>query len=93
MAGVSKCQLVSREWRIQRHGAEEEVVRGPGVIGQYPVVQENSQFVYESCNIFEDEQEGSMEGSFRFKLLDGTNEEFDVQIPKFVFRPPPRLTL
>ena len=84
---VEKCQLVSREWIIEKgDGGPEEIVAGPGVIGYTPEVFPGSEFKYESmCQC---EGNGSMRGKFVFRNQD-SGELFDVIVPQFLLVAPP----
>jgi ApaG protein len=73
-------QLRSRVWRItDGHGRTEEV-RGPGVVGETPVIQPGSSFSYTSgCPLRT--PSGIMVGSYQ--MSDANGLLFDVQIPAF----------
>ena len=74
-------QLRSRVWRITdaRRPAREEV-RGPGVVGETPVIQPGSSFSYTSgCPLRT--PSGIMVGSYQ--MTDAKGELFDVAIPAF----------
>jgi ApaG protein len=73
-------QLKSRLWRItDAHGRTEEV-RGPGVVGQTPVIPPGQSFTYTSgCPL--PTPSGIMVGSYQMSGEKG--ELFDVAIPAF----------
>jgi ApaG protein len=73
-------QLKSRVWRItDAHGRTEEV-RGPGVVGQTPVIPPGQSFTYTSgCPL--PTPSGIMAGSYQMTGEGG--EMFDVTIPAF----------
>jgi ApaG protein len=77
----AEAKLTRRHWVI-RDGEQEHVVEGPGVIGQYPEIDEGcSDFIYESCCPIQS-LEGSMEGGFYFKDS-ASGEEFYARINPF----------
>jgi ApaG protein len=73
-------QLRSRHWRITDATGQTEEVRGPGVIGQTPVIMPGASFRYTSgCPLTT--PSGIMVGSYQM-----TNEEgelFNVAVPAF----------
>lgn len=78
--GSETVQLKTRHWRItDAHGRLEEV-RGPGVVGETPVLAPGESFSYTSgCPL--KTPSGIMVGSYRMVTADG--ESFDVKIPAF----------
>lgn len=83
-----RARLLSREWRINASGAENEpeIVRGPGVVGLHPVASAGSDFNYESvCQCLQ--RRGWMEGHFVFKI-EGSGEELIVPVPRFELNAP-----
>jgi ApaG protein len=78
--GDETVQLRSRVWRItDGHGRTEEV-RGPGVVGETPVIQPGNSFSYTSgCPLRT--PSGIMTGSYQ--MADAKGQLFDVQIPAF----------
>jgi ApaG protein len=78
--GDETVQLRSRVWRItDGHGRTEEV-RGPGVVGETPVIQPGNSFSYTSgCPLRT--PSGIMNGSYQ--MADAKGQLFDVQIPAF----------
>jgi len=73
-------RLRSRHWRItDAHGRTEEV-RGPGVVGQTPVIAPGASFRYTSgCALTT--PSGIMVGSYQ--MTSETGELFNVVIPAF----------
>jgi len=73
-------QLRSRHWRItDAHGRTEEV-RGPGVVGETPVLAPGQSFQYTSgCPL--KSPSGIMVGTYQ--MVTATGEEFEVAIPAF----------
>jgi len=73
-----KWKLTTRHWIINDNGIPHEV-KGPGVIGLYPVVKEGAkEFTYQSCTPMHGFQ-GSMKGELYFK-----NQETGEEIPAIV---------
>ena len=78
--GAETVQLKSRMWRItDAHGRTEEV-RGPGVVGQTPVIEPGKAFQYTSGCPLKTPQ-GIMVGSYQ--MTDEAGTLFDVAIPAF----------
>ncbi|MGF1651273.1 MAG: Co2+/Mg2+ efflux protein ApaG [Hyphomicrobiaceae bacterium] len=78
--GSATVQLLSRHWIITDAAGVTEVVRGPGVVGQTPVLDPGESFTYTSgCPLRT--PSGIMVGSYRMVTEDGT--AFDVEIPAF----------
>jgi ApaG protein len=73
-------QLRSRVWRITDGQGRTEEVRGPGVVGETPVIQPGSSFSYTSgCPLRT--PSGIMVGSYQ--MADAKGQLFDVEIPAF----------
>jgi ApaG protein len=78
--GGEAVQLRSRHWKITDAGGRMEVVRGPGVVGQTPVIAPGETFSYTSgCPL--KTPSGIMSGSYQMVSAGGT--EFDIAIPAF----------
>lgn len=73
-------QLISRHWVItDAHGKMEEV-RGPGVVGEQPVLRPGAAFEYTSgCPLHT--EFGTMHGTYLMRNADGT--EFSAEIAPF----------
>jgi ApaG protein len=83
--GSETAQLVSREWIITSADGEVERVKGPGVVGEQPVLTPGSSFEYTSyCPL--KTSVGSMQGSYQMMTADG--EKFDAQITPFTLAAP-----
>jgi len=83
--GDETAQLVSREWIITSADGEVERVKGPGVVGEQPVLQSGASFEYTSyCPL--KTSVGSMQGSYQMVTADG--EKFDAQIAPFTLAAP-----
>ncbi|MEM7410709.1 MAG: Co2+/Mg2+ efflux protein ApaG [Myxococcota bacterium] len=83
--GGEACQLISRHWEIRNATGNLEEVRGPGVVGEQPVLEPGNSFEYTSgCPL--DTPFGSMEGSYQ--MVGAGGQEFDVAIARFELREP-----
>ncbi len=78
--GEEPVQLKSRVWRITDGRGRTEEVRGPGVVGQTPMIGPGQSFSYTSgCPL--STPSGIMVGSYQMTAADG--RLFDVAIPAF----------
>jgi len=78
--GSETVQLRSRHWRITDAEGRTEEVRGPGVVGQTPVLEPGNSFRYTSgCPL--DTPSGIMVGTYQMTTEAG--ELFNVEIPAF----------
>jgi ApaG protein len=78
--GSETVQLRSRHWRITDADGRTEEVRGPGVVGETPVLKPGTAFRYTSgCPL--DTPSGIMVGSYQMTTEAG--ELFNVAIPAF----------
>jgi len=78
--GPETLQLLTRHWIIQDGDGKVEEVKGPGVIGEHPVLQPGESFQYTSgCPLTT--PFGSMKGTYQMVTTDG--EEFDAEIAPF----------
>jgi ApaG protein len=78
--GSETVQLRSRHWRITDSVGRTEEVRGPGVVGETPVLQPGKSFRYTSgCPL--ETPSGIMVGSYQMTTEAG--ELFNVAIPAF----------
>lgn len=74
-------QLLSRHWIITDGNNHVEEVRGPGVVGQTPVIDPGESFSYTSGALVKTPAGSSMKGSYQF--IDDQQKPFDVEIPEF----------
>ena len=82
--GSETVKLLSRHWIITDALEHVEEVRGPGVIGQQPVLQPGESFQYSSwCPL--KTPTGTMRGTYQMVRQDGT--QFDIDIAPFGLRP------
>jgi len=78
--GNDAVQLKSRVWRITDANGRIEEVRGPGVVGQTPVIPPGQSFSYTSgCPL--PTPSGIMVGSYQMAASNG--QLFDIAIPAF----------
>jgi ApaG protein len=83
--GAETAQLVSREWIITNAEGEVERVKGPGVVGEQPVLPPGGAFEYDSfCPL--KTAVGSMQGSYQMVTVGG--EKFDAAIAPFTLAVP-----
>ncbi len=83
--GDVTAQLLSRHWIITDAEGQVEEVRGPGVVGEQPVLRPGEAFQYTSgCPLAT--PVGSMHGSYQCIAEDGT--AFEASIPEFVLSMP-----
>jgi ApaG protein len=83
--GSETAQLVSRHWFITDAEGDVQEVRGPGVVGQYPVLEPGASFTYTSyCPL--KTSVGSMHGSYQLVRPDGV--EFEARIAPFTLAVP-----
>ncbi len=80
-AGTETVQLLRRTWRITDARGKLNVVEGPGVVGEQPVLRPNEAFEYTSGTPLPTPS-GFMEGAYHMQVLD-TGEQFDAAVPAF----------
>ena len=86
--GSETVQLVSRHWIITDASGHVEEVKGPGVVGESPVLEEGESFEYTSgCPLTT--PYGSMHGTYQMVTADG--DRFDAKIGEFVLGQPQSL--
>ena len=78
--GDRAVQLRSRFWRITDGFGRVQEVRGPGVVGEQPVIQPGTAYEYTSGTPLATPS-GIMVGTYTVEAEDG--ESFDVAIPAF----------
>lgn len=83
--GPITAQLMTRHWIITDATGHVEEVKGPGVVGEQPVLAQGQSFEYTSgCPLTT--PFGSMRGSYQMTTADG--ERFDAEIAEFILREP-----
>jgi ApaG protein len=76
-------QLLSRHWVITDATGRVEEVRGPGVVGEQPVIEPGDAYEYTSgCPL--PTPFGSMHGSYQLATRKG--DEFEAEIARFELR-------
>jgi ApaG protein len=79
-------QLVSRFWRITDENGLTQEVRGPGVIGQQPVIGPGQSFRYTSAAPLA-APSGVMLGAYSMQRVEN-GEAFDIAVPAFALESP-----
>ena len=83
--GEETVQLLSRHWVITDATCHQEEVRGPGVVGEQPVLAPGESFQYTSgCPLRT--SAGVMRGTYQMVTADGMH--FDVEIAPFALNEP-----
>jgi ApaG protein len=84
-------QLISRHWRITDGDGQVHEVKGPGVVGEQPVLHAGESYSYTSgCPL--STAHGSMVGAYQMVTAKG--ERFEAAIPAFPLQSPyARVTL
>ena len=76
----STVQLQSRYWRIVDGNGRVEEVRGPGVVGEQPILNPGDSYTYSSgCPLTT--PSGTMVGRYQMRGEDG--RQFEIEIPAF----------
>jgi ApaG protein len=78
--GKTTVQLKTRHWRITDALGKLQEVRGPGVVGEQPVLKPGERFEYTS-GVPLTTATGMMIGTFQMVTEGG--EQFDVEVPGF----------
>jgi ApaG protein len=79
-AGQITAQLLNRHWVITDASGHEQEVKGPGVVGEQPVLEPGEAFQYTSAAMLETPV-GSMYGTYEMLAEDGVR--FDAEISPF----------
>lgn len=74
-------QLISRTWQITDENGLTQNVRGPGVVGEQPVLKPGDSFTYTSGAPLA-APSGVMVGSYSMMRVD-TGQSFDIAVPAF----------
>jgi ApaG protein len=81
--GPETVQLISRHWVITDGSQHTEDVRGPGVVGEQPVLAPGESFQYSSwCPL--KTPTGNMRGTYQMARASG--EQFDIEIAPFALK-------
>jgi ApaG protein len=78
--GQETVQLLSRHWMITNARGELTEVKGPGVVGQQPVLKPGQSYEYASGAPL-NTPSGMMGGAYQMQSESG--ERFDIEIPTF----------
>jgi ApaG protein len=78
--GEVTVQLKTRHWKITDARGKLEEVRGPGVVGEQPVLKPGERFEYTS-GVPLTTPTGMMAGSYQ--MVSENGERFDVEVPAF----------
>jgi ApaG protein len=76
-------QLVSRHWTITDAFGRVKEIKGPGVVGQQPLLKQGESFQYSSWSRLETPT-GVMHGTYQ--MIGEQREEFDVEVAPFALR-------
>src|SRR5580658_1062052 len=85
--GRETVQLLSRHWMITNARGELTEVKGPGVVGEQPVLKPGESFEYTSGAPL-NTPSGLMGGAYQMENESG--ERFDIEIPTFSLDVPNR---
>ena len=81
--GPETVQLISRHWIITDGSQHTEEVRGPGVVGEQPVLAPGESFQYSSwCPL--KTPTGNMSGTYQMARASG--DQFDIEIAPFALK-------
>lgn len=83
--GSEVVQLKTRHWIITDAEGKVEQVRGPGVVGEQPVLRPGEGFQYTSGAVLKT-QRGTMHGTYQMFRSDGS--QFDAEIAPFALERP-----
>lgn len=87
--GTQTVQLRERRWEITDANGKQEIVNGPGVVGEQPILNPGDAFRYTSgCPL--STPSGFMVGSYT--MVNEKGEEFLVDIPAFSLDLPDAMT-
>ncbi len=79
-SGAARVQILARHWIITDQNGRREDVRGPGIVGEQPLIEPGESFTYTSgCPL--PTPSGTMVGSYEAIGEDG--QVFSVAIPAF----------
>jgi ApaG protein len=81
--GSDTVQLLSRDWIITDGAGRTQEVKGPGVVGQQPLLAPGQSFKYSSWCPLETPM-GTMHGTYR--MIRSGGEEFDIEIAPFALK-------
>lgn len=79
-------QLISRFWRITDENGITQEVRGPGVVGEQPIIEPGASYRYSSAAPLA-APSGMMIGAYSMQRL-GDGKGFDIAVPAFALDSP-----
>jgi ApaG protein len=83
--GAEPAQLLSRRWIITDAEGRQELVEGPGVVGEQPILEPGEEFEYTSyCPL--PTAVGAMQGAYRMVTKSG--QQFEAEIAPFTLAMP-----
>ena len=83
--GSHSIQLISRHWVIENSAGKKFEVKGDGVVGEQPIINEGDSYTYTSGTEI-DTPTGFMSGTYKMRSKEG--HYFDSKIPKFELQMP-----
>lgn len=83
--GFNSIQLMSRHWIIENSAGKIFEVKGDGVVGEQPIINDGESYKYTSGTEI-DTPNGFMSGTYKMRSKNG--QLFDTKIPKFELRMP-----
>ncbi|MEW5839153.1 MAG: Co2+/Mg2+ efflux protein ApaG [Pseudomonadota bacterium] len=83
--GDEAARLLERHWIITHADGQTEIVRGPGVVGDQPLLEPGASYTYSSGAVIPTPV-GTMQGDYLFVSASG--ERFIVPIPCFTLSIP-----
>ena len=78
--GTVKVQLINRTWSITDADGQTLIVKGPGVVGEQPIIPPGESFQYTSGTPLKTPS-GLMVGTY--EMADPQGIKFDVNVPAF----------
>jgi ApaG protein len=81
--GTETVQLISRHWIITDAGEETREIKGPGVVGEQPVLAPGESFQYSSWCPLKTPM-GTMRGTYQ--MIRSSGEQFDIVIAPFALK-------
>ena len=83
--GSTAMRLRNRYWSITDARGRTQEVRGPGVVGEQPLLRPGDSFEYTSgCPL--ETASGTMSG--RYQMMSASGESFEAEIPAFLLESP-----
>ena len=86
--GDQAVKLLARHWTILDANDEREDVRGPGVVGEQPLLKPGESFQYTSACVLKTSH-GQMYGTYQ--MLRAGGHLFDAVVAPFELGPPPAM--